>query len=107
MKNRLILLIGTTAAEGESLTRRLIPRGFRVRLATPAPESDFAQFIRGLGAEVVSADLDDRASIRAALRDCWGVYGAAGSPEQEHNLTSTIATADIEQFACRLTEVFA
>lgn len=106
MKNRLILLIGTTAAEGESLTRRLIPRGFRVRLATPAPESDFAQFIRGLGAEVVSADLDDRASIRAALRDCWGVYAAA-SPEQEHNLTSTIATADIEQFACRLTEVFA
>jgi uncharacterized protein YbjT (DUF2867 family) len=107
MKNRLILLIGTTAEEGESLTRRLIPRGFDVRLATPAPDSDFARLARDLGAEVVSADLDDRASIRAALRGCWGVFGGASSPEQEHNLASTVAAADVEQFARRLTEVFA
>ncbi|HKO58222.1 MAG TPA: NmrA family NAD(P)-binding protein [Thermoanaerobaculia bacterium] len=106
MKNRLILLIGTTAEEGESLTRRLIPRGFDVRLATPAPDSDLAQTLRELGAEVVPADLDDRASLRAALRGCWGVFAAA-SPEQQRTLATTIDSIDIEQFACRLTEVFA
>lgn len=102
MKNRLILLIGTTAAEGESLTRRLIPRGFDVRLATPAPDSPFAQSIRSLGAEVVGADLDDRASIDAALRGCWGVFGAAESTQQQLTLIRMVKAADVEEFACRL-----
>jgi uncharacterized protein YbjT (DUF2867 family) len=48
---------------------------------TRKPDSPAAQALKSLGAEVVRGDLDDAASVRAALRDVWGVYGVQNTWE--------------------------
>jgi len=42
---------------------------------TRTPESDAAQALEGLGAQVVKADLTRAEEVERALKDCWGVFG--------------------------------
>jgi uncharacterized protein YbjT (DUF2867 family) len=76
-----ILVTGATGQQGGATARVLLQRGRRVRAMTRKPESPAAQALKALGAEIVRGDLDDAASLRAALRGAWGVYGVQNTWE--------------------------
>lgn len=103
---RKILVIGATGAQGGSVAKHLLDRGqFDVRAFTRKPDSEAAQALRDRGAEVVAGDLDDRASIRAALQGMYGVFGVTSfwehfAREKEHgqNLVNAVAGANVEHF---------
>lgn len=94
-----ILVIGATGAQGGSVAKHLLDRDrFAVRAFTRNPESDAARDLAFLGAEVVKGDLADRASIRAALKGVYGVFGIAKESEHARNLIHAVAGVEIEHF---------
>ncbi|MBN1362805.1 MAG: NmrA/HSCARG family protein [Sedimentisphaerales bacterium] len=105
-KNRTILVVGATGAQGGSAARHLLSRGkFAVRALTRHPDSDKAAALRKAGAEVVQGDLDDRESLRAALKGCYGAFGVTNfweHFEQEYgegkNLLDAVASAGLTHF---------
>ncbi len=104
--DKTILVIGATGAQGGSVANHLLARGtFAVRALTRNPDSDSAQKLRILGAEVVRGTLDDRATLRAALKGVYGVFGVTSywehfdrEPEHGRNLINAVAGADVEHF---------
>lgn len=101
-----ILVIGATGAQGGSVARNLLARGkYAVRALTRKPESEAAQELRALGAEIVKGDLDDVASLRAALEGVYGVFGVTNFWEhyahedvQGRNLVNAVAEAKVGHF---------
>src|SRR5688500_18323400 len=101
-----ILVIGATGAQGGGVARHLLARGeFAVRALTRNTGSESAQKLRELGAEVVQGTLDDRASLRAAMKDVYGVFGVTSywehfqkEVEQGRNLIIAVAGASVEHF---------
>ena len=96
-----IAVIGATGAQGGGLVRAILREQsaeFRVRAITRNPDSDKAREIARLGAEVVAADLDDEASLRAAFRGAYGAYCVTNywehfSPEKEMAQALNMANA--------------
>jgi uncharacterized protein YbjT (DUF2867 family) len=103
MRNK-ILVFGATGGQGGSVARQLLSRGqFDVRAFTRNTESPAAQELREAGAEVVQGNLDDVASIEAALEGVYGVFGVtnfwehfAKEAEQGRNLVSAVAKANVK-----------
>ncbi len=103
---KIILVVGATGAQGGGVARHLLSRGeFAVRALTRNTESESAQKLRALGAEVVQGTLDDRASLRAAMKDVYGVFGVTNywehfekELEQGRNLINAVAGASVEHF---------
>lgn len=101
-----ILVFGATGAQGGSVARNLLSRGkFNVRVITRKPDSDAANALRALGAEIVPGDLDDPASLDAALEGVYGVFGVTNfwehfDKEEIHgrNLVNTVAKAGVKHF---------
>lgn len=101
-----ILVIGATGAQGGSVARHLVARGkFAVRALTRNPESDAAKMLRELDIDVVGGSLDDRASLRTAMRGAYGVFGVTNywehfARELEHgrNLINAVAGSSVEHF---------
>ena len=89
--SKLIAVVGATGAQGGALARAILadPSGeFAVRALTRNPDSGAAKDLAAAGAEVVAADLDDEASIRAAFDGAYGAfvvtnYWARLTPEEE------------------------
>ena len=71
---RSILVSGATGQQGGAVARSLLNRGFAVRALTRSPEKPEARELAGLGAEVVSGDLEDRSSIERRLEGVRGVF---------------------------------
>jgi uncharacterized protein YbjT (DUF2867 family) len=68
--NKIIAVTGATGAQGGGLIRAILAHpngGFSARALTRDPESEKAQALAAQGVEVVKADLDDEASLAAAL----------------------------------------
>lgn len=101
-----ILVFGATGAQGGSVARNLLSRGkFNVRVITRKPDSDAANALRALGAEIVPGDLDDPASLDAALEGVYGVFGVTNfwehfDKEEIHgrNLVNAVAKAGVKHF---------
>ena len=71
-----ILVVGATGMQGRGVAHHLLARGmFKVRCMTRRPDSEPARLLHQAGAEVVPADLDDRATIRRALQGCRAIFG--------------------------------
>ena len=106
MSRKRILVFGATGAQGGSVARHLLARGrFDVRAFTRKLDSPAAQALRDAGAEVVQGDLDDPASIRAALEGCYGAFGVTNFWEhydkeerQGTNLVQAVAASGVEHF---------
>ncbi len=73
----MILVVGATGVLGREVTKRLLAEGRAVRATTRHP--DRADDLRDLGAEVVYADLIDRASLARACEGAGAVLAAAHS----------------------------
>ncbi|KAH9829567.1 NAD(P)-binding protein [Rhodofomes roseus] len=72
-----IAVCGATGNQGGSVAKLLLqhPDQYEVRALTRDPASATAQDLAKLGAEVVRADLTVPSDVKAALKDCWGVFG--------------------------------
>lgn len=99
-----ILVVGATGAQGGSVARHLLRSGkYKVRCLTRRRDSSIALAVARLGAEVVAGDLSDPAGLRAALRDCDGVFGVTNywehfDHEFEHgrNLVDAIVGSGVQ-----------
>ena len=90
-EKKLIAVVGATGAQGGGLVRAILEdpsEAFAVRALTRNPESAKSKALAAAGAEVVAADLDDEASVRAAFEGVYGAfvvtnYWAPRTPEEE------------------------
>ncbi len=88
---KVIVVIGATGAQGGGLVRAILGdpnTGFAVRAVTRDVGAPKARELADLGAELVSGDVDDAASLRKAFADAYGAfcvtfYWAHLSPEKE------------------------
>ena len=86
-----IAVVGATGAQGGGLVRAILSdrnAPFRVRALTRDVNSDKARALAALGAETVSADIDDVESLKRAFTGAHGAYcvtffWAHFSPEKE------------------------
>jgi len=98
---KIIAVVGSTGAQGGGLARAILADpsgGFAVRAITRDPSKDNAKALAAKGAEVVSANLDDVASLTKAFAGAHGVFGITNfwehfSAEKEKSQAKNIADA--------------
>lgn len=102
-----ILITGATGKQGGATLRHLAKRGgFKLRAMTRKPDGDAAKAVRALGAEVVAGDLNDAASLEAALEGVWGVFavqntrdaGVEGEEEQGKRIAKIARQAGVQHY---------
>ncbi len=69
-----ILVLGGTGRQGGAVARELLRRGRAVHALVRDPQADAARALAAAGALLVRGDLDDAASLRAAMRGVHGVF---------------------------------
>ena len=103
-EKRVILVSGATGQQGGTTARNLLERGFAVRALTRDTEKAAARELADLGAEVVSGDLEDRASVDSVLDGVYGVFsvqqfmetGVEGEVRQGALLADAAKAAGVE-----------
>jgi uncharacterized protein YbjT (DUF2867 family) len=78
---RSILITGATGKQGGAVIRALMGKGFRLRAMTRKTDSAAALALAAAGVELVRGDLDDAASLEAALAGAWGALGVQNTWE--------------------------
>ncbi|GHG67832.1 NmrA/HSCARG family protein [Streptomyces griseocarneus] len=84
-EQKIIAVVGATGAQGGGLVRAILADrdgGFAVRAITRNTGSAKARALAELGAEVVAADLDDEAALRAAFEGAYGAFVVTNFWEQ-------------------------
>ncbi|TMR88334.1 NmrA/HSCARG family protein [Nonomuraea basaltis] len=69
-----VLVIGATGQQGGAAARELLDRGWEVRALVRDPGSPAAGELGSAGATLVTGDLDDVGSLRAAMDGAHGVF---------------------------------
>ena len=98
---KIIAVIGSTGSQGGGLCEAILgdpEGGYACRAITRDPGKEKAQALAAKGASVVSADLDDAASLERAFAGAYGVYGVTNfwehfSAEKEKAQAKNIADA--------------
>jgi uncharacterized protein YbjT (DUF2867 family) len=98
---KIIAVVGATGAQGGGLARAILndPNGgFTLRAITRDAGSEKAKELARLGAEVVSADIDDVESMKRAFQGAYGAYcvtfyWAHMTPDKEIAQAKTMAEA--------------
>ena len=83
-KDRIIVVLGATGQQGGATARHLVREGWQVRALVRDPASPKARALAGAGIELARGDLNDRASLDAALGGAHGVFSvqpSAGQPQ--------------------------
>ena len=76
MQQKIILVTGATGAQGNSVARALLAEGkFAVRILTRNASAEKLNHLKDLGAQAVTGDMEDIESLKAAMKDCYGVFG--------------------------------
>lgn len=102
--DRPVVVAGATGKQGGAVAHRLLERGHAVRALTRNPTKPAAAALAAAGAEVVQADLEDRASLDRALEGAVAVFsvqdfleaGVEAELRQGLNLTEAANAARIE-----------
>jgi uncharacterized protein YbjT (DUF2867 family) len=98
---KIIAVVGATGAQGGGLVRAIAAdpaAGFTARALTRDPQADKAKALRALGVDVVTANLDDVASVTRAFTGCYGAFCVTNfwehfSPEKERVQAQGMAEA--------------
>ena len=106
MTERTILISGATGQQGGATARALAGKGFKIRALTRNPDSEAAKAIAATGAELVKGELDDEASLKAALAGAWGAYavqntwtaGVEGEEAQGHRFAKAARAAGVQHY---------
>ena len=105
-QNPTILITGATGAQGGSVARALLnTKRYTVRCLTRDATSVKAIELQKAGADLVEGDLDDKDSLLAAMKDCYGVFGLTNFWEhyekefqQGKNLIDAVKDSGISHF---------
>jgi uncharacterized protein YbjT (DUF2867 family) len=73
-QDRTILVTGATGRQGGATTRRLLADGWAVRALVRDPSAESARSLATAGAQLVTADMDDPASLAPAVAGAHGVF---------------------------------
>ncbi|MFD3002486.1 NmrA/HSCARG family protein [Pontibacter toksunensis] len=103
-EKKVIVVFGATGAQGGGLARAILQdknSDFAVRAVTRNAASDKAKELAGMGADVVTADIDDKQSMKKALQGAYGAYFVTFfwdhfSPEKEIAEAKSMAEASRE-----------
>ena len=103
---RTILISGATGKQGGALAHALSGAGFHLRGLTRKPDSDAAKALAAAGIEIVRGDLNDPASLEAALAGVWGAFGVQntweagveGEEEQGKRFATIARKAGVQHF---------
>jgi uncharacterized protein YbjT (DUF2867 family) len=106
MADRRVLITGATGQQGGAVARELAGKGFQIRAMTRKPDGDAARAVAKTGAEIVAGDLNDSASLKAVLKDVWGVFavqnsweaGVEGEEAQGKRLATLAREAGVQHF---------
>ena len=107
MSDRVVVISGATGQQGGATARALAGKGFTLRAITRDPNSDKAKALAAAtGAELVKAELDDEASLKAALQGAWGAYavqntwtaGVEGEEAQGHRFAKAAFDAGVQHY---------
>jgi uncharacterized protein YbjT (DUF2867 family) len=98
---KIIVVFGATGAQGGGVARAILndpDSEFAVRAVTRDTNSEKAKALADMGAEIVTADIDDPQSIKRALEGAYGAffvtfYWAHFSPEKEYEEARSMAEA--------------
>ena len=98
---KIIAVVGATGAQGGGLVRAILTdpgSEFTVRALTRNINSDKATALAQLGAQVVTADLDDQTSLERAFEGAYGAFCVTNfwehfSPEREVTQATAMAQA--------------
>jgi uncharacterized protein YbjT (DUF2867 family) len=101
MAKKIIAVAGATGHQGGGLVRAILADRegeFTVRALTRNPNSEKAQALAEVGAEVVAADVDDLESLKRAFDDAYGTFCVTFfwqhmSPERETTQARNLAKA--------------
>lgn len=88
-----ILVTGATGNQGGATARHLLADGWRVRALVRDDTAPAAAELAAAGAELVRGDLDDRASIDAAISGVYGVYSVQSANDNEITQGKNVADA--------------
>lgn len=98
---KILLITGATGAQGGATIRALQADNnsdWHIRVIVRNPNSDRAISLTAMGIELVKGDLDDEASVRAAMTDVYGVFsvqameGGAEIEERQGRIVAKTAT---------------
>lgn len=103
---QIILVTGATGNQGGAVARHLLQRGrFKVRALVRDQNKPGAQALQQAGAELITADLNDRASLDRALQGVYGIFsvqvfsdGLDAEIRQGKLVADAAKTANIEHF---------
>ncbi len=106
--DKTILVTGATGQQGGAVTRHLIKDGWKVRAFVRDPNNEAAKGLAKQGVELATGDLNERASIQAALEGAYGVFsfqnywrpdiGKAGEVRQGKNVADAAQAIGIKHF---------
>jgi uncharacterized protein YbjT (DUF2867 family) len=82
-RGKTILVTGATGNQGGATARHLLADGWHVRALVRDEGTPAAAALAAAGAELVRGDLDERASIDAAVRGAYGVYSVQSANPNE------------------------
>ncbi|MEU9064236.1 NmrA family NAD(P)-binding protein [Streptomyces sp. NPDC048430] len=78
-----VLVTGATGRQGGATARALLSAGIPVRALVRDPHKESAKAVEALGAELVTGDLNDRASLDPAVRGVRSVFSVQMPPMSE------------------------
>src|SRR5689334_14343681 len=82
-RGKTIVVTGATGNQGGATTRHLLADGWHVRALVRDDTTPAAAALAAAGAELVRGDLDDPASLEAAVRGAYGVFSVqSASPDE-------------------------
>jgi uncharacterized protein YbjT (DUF2867 family) len=98
-----VFVLGATGQQGGATARHLLANGWHVRALVRDPHKPSAQALRQAGAEVVQGDLDDQASLEAAMRGVYGVFsvqpiGGQEEARQGKNVVDAAKEVSVQHF---------
>lgn len=98
---RSVLVTGATGQQGGAVARALLSRGHRVKALTRKPDSDAARQLMTAGADLVTGDLGDAASVLKAASDVGAMFLMGNSYEAgtEEETRQGIIAADAAKAA--------
>ena len=105
-QKKIILVTGATGAQGGSVAKALLAENkFAVRILTRNAISKNALALQAAGAEIAEGNLDNIESLKAAMKDCYGVFGVTNFWEhfdkeygQGKNLIDAVYQSGIKHF---------
>ncbi|PVF95815.1 NAD(P)-binding protein [Serendipita vermifera] len=102
----IIVVFTATGKTGGGMIDAILEDGtFTARAVTRNPESEAAKAIAAKGVEVVKADLDEPATLEAAIKGAYGVFGVTdfwtsfhGEVQQGKNIVDAAKKAEVKHF---------